>query len=257
MEDLERDATIGKGLPRFRAFARITVTDRFSETAMLAGDEPSSISAIRRAVWAAVHFLLPMRTMGPNPACQHSFWNRSNVGNFTLLRSPATGTISVFPRLGPFFVEGRVTRKSAALDALFRDVIARHAFDPADPPLIATIDRSVFSFGERGLRKHAGLHRHIVLDDDYFATDEIRYGADGLRDEDADRVAHHGHDSDLHAAALLERRTGIPSAKRIAGAIPGQMRTGSQSGAFFHGAGSGPGPSLLLALSATGEVVPA
>jgi hypothetical protein len=64
MEDHELDATIGKGLPRFRALARMTVIDRFNETAMQAGDEPLSISAIKRAVWAGVHFLLPMRTMG-------------------------------------------------------------------------------------------------------------------------------------------------------------------------------------------------
>src|ERR1700677_1903192 len=51
----------------------MTVIDRFNETAMQAGDEPLSISAIKRAVWAGVHFLLPMRTMGLNSACQHSF----------------------------------------------------------------------------------------------------------------------------------------------------------------------------------------
>jgi hypothetical protein len=80
LEDHERDATIGKGLPRFRALARMTVTDRFSETAMQVGDEPSSISAIKCAVWAAVHFLLPMRTMELNPACQHSFRNEMGYG---------------------------------------------------------------------------------------------------------------------------------------------------------------------------------
>jgi len=80
MEDQERDATIGKGLPRSRAFARITVIDRFSETAMLAGDEPLSISAIKCAVWAGVHFLLPMRTMGLNSACQHWFRNGGVMG---------------------------------------------------------------------------------------------------------------------------------------------------------------------------------
>jgi hypothetical protein len=77
VEDHERDATIVKGLPRLRAFVRIDVTERFSETAILAGDEPSSISAIKCAVWAAVHFLLPMRTIRPNPARQHSFRNES------------------------------------------------------------------------------------------------------------------------------------------------------------------------------------
>jgi hypothetical protein len=42
LEDHERDATLGNGLPRFRALARITVTDRFSETAMQTGEVPSS-----------------------------------------------------------------------------------------------------------------------------------------------------------------------------------------------------------------------
>jgi hypothetical protein len=64
MENHERDATIAKGLPRFRALARMTIIDRFNETAMLAADEPSSIGAIRRAVWAGVQFRLPMRTVG-------------------------------------------------------------------------------------------------------------------------------------------------------------------------------------------------
>ena len=80
IDDHQRDATIVKGLPRLRAFARTDVTERFSETAMLAGDEPSSISAIKRAVWAGVHFLLPMRTIRPNPACQPSFRDEINYG---------------------------------------------------------------------------------------------------------------------------------------------------------------------------------
>jgi hypothetical protein len=71
MEDHERDATIAKDLPRLRAFARMDMTEHFSETAMLAGDEPSSISTIECAVWAGVH--LPIRTIRPNPAYQPSF----------------------------------------------------------------------------------------------------------------------------------------------------------------------------------------
>jgi hypothetical protein len=43
---LQGRATIGKGLPRFRALARMTVMERFSETAMTAADDPSSISTI-------------------------------------------------------------------------------------------------------------------------------------------------------------------------------------------------------------------
>jgi hypothetical protein len=46
-ENLQRIATVGKGLPRLRALARMTVMERFSETAMIAADEPSSISSIK------------------------------------------------------------------------------------------------------------------------------------------------------------------------------------------------------------------
>jgi hypothetical protein len=49
-EDHELTATIGNGFPRFRALARMTVIERFNEMAMLAADEPSSISSIRCAV---------------------------------------------------------------------------------------------------------------------------------------------------------------------------------------------------------------
>ena len=91
-------------------------------------------------------------------------------------------------------------------DPFLRRVIARHAFDPADTPLLATVDRPLLPVGERGLRKHAGLHRHIVLDDDYFATDRRRWGGDGLRDGGADRMTHHGDDGHLHASALDLRR---------------------------------------------------
>jgi hypothetical protein len=48
-------ATIGKGLPRFRAGPN-DGDGRFCETTTLTADVPSSISAIRCAVWAAVHF---------------------------------------------------------------------------------------------------------------------------------------------------------------------------------------------------------
>jgi hypothetical protein len=46
----------GKGLPRFRALARMMAMERFCETTTLTADVPSSISAIRCAVWAAVQF---------------------------------------------------------------------------------------------------------------------------------------------------------------------------------------------------------
>jgi hypothetical protein len=37
------------------------------------------------------------------------------------------------------------------LDPLFRHVVPRHTFDPADPPLTAAIDRPLLPIGERGL----------------------------------------------------------------------------------------------------------
>jgi len=40
MEDHQSDAATGKGLPRFRALARMTAIDRFNEKAMIAGDVP-------------------------------------------------------------------------------------------------------------------------------------------------------------------------------------------------------------------------
>jgi hypothetical protein len=57
----------------------MTVMERFSETAMLAGEEPLSISTVRCAVWAVVHFRLPMRTMRLNPMDQVSFRNGSGA----------------------------------------------------------------------------------------------------------------------------------------------------------------------------------
>jgi hypothetical protein len=57
IENHPREATIGKGLPRFRALAQMTVMERSSKPAVLAADVPSStISAISCAVWAAVQF---------------------------------------------------------------------------------------------------------------------------------------------------------------------------------------------------------
>jgi len=53
----------------------MTVIERFSETAMLAAEQPLSISTIRCALWAAVHFRLPMRTIRLNPMDQVSFRN--------------------------------------------------------------------------------------------------------------------------------------------------------------------------------------
>jgi len=51
----------------------MTVMERFKEIAMLAADDPPSISTIRCVIWAGVHFRLPMRTMWPNPTDQVSF----------------------------------------------------------------------------------------------------------------------------------------------------------------------------------------
>ena len=88
------------------------------------------------------------------------------------------------------------------LDALFRHVITRHTLNPADTPLIAAVDRPLFLVGERGLRQQAGLHRHIVLDDDYFATDRTWYSANRLRDERSDRMTLHDYDGNLHTVTL-------------------------------------------------------
>ena len=68
--------------------------------------------------------------------------------------------------------ESRVRRSGGTLrasDARLGNVIARHTFDPPEQPLLAAVDRPRFPVGERGLRKHAGLHRHIVFEDDYTA----------------------------------------------------------------------------------------
>jgi len=62
-----------KGLPRLRALGRMTVIERFSETAVNAADEPLSISTTKCVSWAGVHFRLPMRTMWPNPKDHVSF----------------------------------------------------------------------------------------------------------------------------------------------------------------------------------------
>lgn len=64
---------MGNGLPRFRALARMTAMERFSATAMLAAEQPSSISTSKCTVWAAVHFRLAILTMGFNPADQVLF----------------------------------------------------------------------------------------------------------------------------------------------------------------------------------------
>jgi hypothetical protein len=97
------------------------------------------------------------------------------------------------------------------LDTFFWHVIAWHTLNPADPPRVAAVDRTLFPVGERGLRQQARLHRHIVLDDDYFATDGARQSANGLRNEGSDRMAHDGNDGDLHPLAirLLTAETGV------------------------------------------------
>jgi hypothetical protein len=58
----------------------MTVIERFSETAMLAAEQPLSISTIRCALWAAVHFRLPMRTIRLNPMDQVSFRKGTFMG---------------------------------------------------------------------------------------------------------------------------------------------------------------------------------
>ena len=53
-------ATIGKGLPRLRALARMMVMERLSLTATSSAGEPSSINSIRCVICAGVHFRLAM-----------------------------------------------------------------------------------------------------------------------------------------------------------------------------------------------------
>ena len=84
------------------------------------------------------------------------------------------------------------------LRAILRHVIARHAFDAGYLPLNAAIDRLLFPVGKRGLRKQAGLHRHVLLGHDFLATGRLRNRVDGLRDRGAERVAHQSDDGDLH-----------------------------------------------------------
>ena len=58
LEDHERDATIENGLPRFRALARITVTDRFSENGDANGgraviDQRNQVRSLGRCPFSA------------------------------------------------------------------------------------------------------------------------------------------------------------------------------------------------------------
>jgi hypothetical protein len=75
------------------------------------------------------------------------------------------------------------------------DVVTGNALDAADRPLLAGIDRTALPVGERGLGEHAGLHGHVVLDDDFLAADRLR--------DAGQRVAHQGDDGDLHVGLAL------------------------------------------------------
>jgi hypothetical protein len=72
---------IGNGLPRLRALARTTIIERFNKIAVDAADVPASINTVRCLIWAADHFLLPMRTMRTNQARVHSFQIEMNYLN--------------------------------------------------------------------------------------------------------------------------------------------------------------------------------
>src|SRR5260370_1255663 len=61
--------------------------------AALAAEEPASMSNTNWPIWAAVHFLLPMRTMRPNPACWDSFQNETGT-------EPSRGSSQVFQDMG-------------------------------------------------------------------------------------------------------------------------------------------------------------
>jgi hypothetical protein len=69
-------------------------------------------------------------------------------------------------------------------------VVAGYALDAADGPLLTAKHRMLFPFGERRLREEARLHRHVVLDDDFFAANWLAEGAESM--------AHDGNDGDLH-----------------------------------------------------------
>jgi len=82
-----------------------------------------------------------------------------------------------------------------ASDRPLDHVVAGDALDAADRPLLAGIDRMRLPVGDRGLGEHAGLHGHLVLDDDFLAADRLR--------DAGQRVAHQGDDGDLHVGFSL------------------------------------------------------
>jgi hypothetical protein len=69
-------------------------------------------------------------------------------------------------------------------------VVAGHALDTADGPLLAAKYRMLFPLGESRLGKETCLHRHVVLDDDFLAANWLADGAQSM--------AHDGNDGDLH-----------------------------------------------------------
>src|SRR5271165_879637 len=82
-----------------------------------------------------------------------------------------------------------------ASDSPLDDVVTGDALDAPDRPLLARIDRMRLPVGERGLGEHAGLHGHLVLNDDFLTADRLR--------DAGQRVAHQGDDGDLHVGLSL------------------------------------------------------
>src|SRR5205085_10666006 len=71
----------------------------------------------------------------------------------------------------------------------FDGIVTGDAFDSADRPLFAGIDRMRFPVGESGLGEYAGLHGHLVLDNDFLAADRLT--------DVGQRIAPRGDDGDL------------------------------------------------------------
>lgn len=88
---------------------------------------------------------------------------------------------------------------SANSRPILRRVVAGHALEAADSPLLAAEDRMFFPLGERRLRKETCLHGHVVLDDDFLAANWLADGAESM--------AHDSDDGDLHwpSSNVLER----------------------------------------------------
>jgi hypothetical protein len=66
------------------------------------------------------------------------------------------------------------SNRAPVLGRPLEDVVAWHALDAGNVPLVTAEDRAAPPVCDRGLRQHAGLHGHLVLDDDFLAADRLR-----------------------------------------------------------------------------------